>query len=65
MILPPQLWEAWLTTPSLDALKPAPNDLLHAWQVARFGINAHGPDLLRPVVPAPTDQGYTGRLAFE
>ena len=51
VILPPELWEAWLTAPSREILKPADDDLLHLWQVAKFGTHDHGPDLLRPVVP--------------
>lgn len=49
VILPPEAWETWLTAPRRDLLQPAPDGLLRAWTVERFGIQADGAELLRPL----------------
>lgn len=61
VILDPDDWAAWIETPEdgardlLALLKPAPNDLLKAYEVStRVNRVAHdGPDLIEPIAQEP------------
>ena len=63
VILAPEDWGAWLTTPETEAkkllplLRPAPDDVLEAYEIStRVNRVANdGPELIEPLKPAPEE----------